>query len=275
MKNTLPSFITTKTGIVVTDRVMKENFPGHSHDFYEIEYIISGKGCISINDVQYPIKENTLFFFTPLDFEKIELDGDVKLLNIAFSPEWINESIANELTSYTVIEDYIFPYAERICDEYRKNKRFNQTIIENMLTIMLVDISRNIREDEIKSGNRYDKNIRKAINYMHLHFKNNIDLNEVAKITYLSPAYFSTTFKKSTNLSFLQYLTDLRLTYAKRLLINTKMSITDICYNSGFSSFSNFSRLFKEKFNTTPRLYRELNSNTSTQFHEPIDYKIE
>ncbi len=275
MRNTLPSFITTKTGIVVTDRILKEDFPGHSHDYYEIEYIISGKGYININDVQYPIKENTLFFFTPLDFEKIEIDGDVKLLNISFCPEWIHESIATELISYTVINDYIFPYTERICDEYRKNKRFNQTIIENMLTIMLVDISRNIREKEIKQGNRYDKNIRKAINYMHLNFKNNTTLNEVAKITYLSPAYFSTTFKKSTNMSFLQYLTDLRLKYARRLLINTKMSITDICYNSGFSSFSNFSRLFKEKYKMTPKVYRKLYSNPTTQFQKPIDYKIE
>lgn len=275
MGNTLPSYITTTTGIVVTDRIIKENFPGHSHNFYEIEYIISGKGYININDVQYPIKENTLFFFTPLDFEIIEVIDDVKLLNIAFSPEWVHESIASELTSYTIIDDYFFPYVERICNEYRTNKQFNHTIIENMLTIMLIDISRNIHENEIKSGSRYDKNIRKAINYIHLHFKNNINLEEVAKITYLSPAYFSTFFKKSTNISFLQYLTDLRLTYAKRLLINTKISITDICYNSGFSSFSNFSRLFKAKYGTTPRLYRELNSNTITQFHEPIDYKIE
>ena len=275
MKNTLPSFITTKAGITITDRILKEDFPGHSHDFYEIEYIISGKGYINVNDVNYPIRENTLFFFTPLDFEKIEIDGDVKLLNISFCPEWIHESIANELTSYTVINDYIFPYTERICNEYRKKKQFNQTIIENMLTIMLIDISRNIRENEIKQGNRYDKNIRKAINYIHLHFKNNINLNEVAKITYLSPAYFSTVFKKSTSMSFLQYLTDLRLKYARRLLVNTKISITDICYNSGFSSFSNFSRLFKGKYKMTPRLYRELNSNPTTQFQKPIDYKIE
>lgn len=275
MNNTLPSRLTTSTGISIDKRTLTNNFPGHFHNFYEIEYILNGKGTMMVNNIDYPIKNNSLFFFTPLDFQQIKIDGPMELINVSLSPEWIRKNLSNELNQFCIIYDYQFPYADRLCSEYKKSLRYNFDIIESLLTIILVDISRNIRNSEIKSGTRYSKSIRSAINYIHLHFRENITLEEVAKQSHLTPQYLSSAFKKSTNLTFSRYLIDLRITYAKYLLCSTETSITDICYQSGFSSYSNFSRFFKEKNNTTPKIYRELNSNTSTQFHKPIDYKIE
>lgn len=271
----LPSFLTTNKGISISIRDMTKDYPPHSHTFYEIELIISGKGHVILNGQKYEFSDNTLFFFTPLDFEVMELYGEVKLLNIAFSPEWIKDSLTDDLIFPTVIYDYFFPYTQRIHEEYINTYSFNQAAVESMLTIMLVDITRSILETKMQDGERYNANIRRAMQYIQLHFKENITLMDVANYVYLNPSYFSSQFKKVTNMSFLEYLHNLRLTYAKQMLTYTKIPVTDICYNSGFTSFSNFSRSFKQSYDISPREFRKLHANSITSFEKPIDLIID
>ena len=84
-------------------------------------------------------------------------------------------------------------------------------------------------------------------------------LDTLAALTHLSRNYFSELFSSSTGRTFKSYLIDLRLRQACRLLANTDMSVTDVCYASGFDSFSNFMRTFKSRHKVTPLKFREDN----------------
>lgn len=274
MNNTLPSYLTTSKGISIVKRSI-QGWPEHSHDFYEIEYILSGSGTLILNDNRYRFSENTLMFFTPLDFEKLESKSDITLLNISFNTEWIPDSIINYLTMPAVMHNYYFPYVERLTEEYNNSEKYNNTVIDNLLSVLLVDISRGIRKKEIEQGKRHSKNVRAALRYIQLHFRENITLDDVSKHVYTASTYLSSIFKKHTGKTFSEYLVEQRLMYARRLLCHTNHSITDIGFESGFSTYSHFSRCFKKKYGITPKQMRSEYKSFETTFDTPMDYFLE
>ena len=72
----------------------------------------------------------------------------------------------------------------------------------------------------------------------------------------MSESAFSHFFKKRTNRNFIDYLNDIRIGYASKLLYETTQTVSEICYASGFNNISNFNRIFKRKKGHTPSEYR-------------------
>jgi len=79
----------------------------------------------------------------------------------------------------------------------------------------------------------------------------------VARIAGLSPSAFCRFFKSTTGKTLTQYVNDLRTGHACRLLVETDLPITEICFQSGFANVSNFNRRFLEMTGATPREYRQ------------------
>lgn len=96
-----------------------------------------------------------------------------------------------------------------------------------------------------------------AKNYILSNFHKDISLDEVSRLTKISPYYFSKVFKDETGQNFIEYLTSIRVERAKELLGNSKLSIKEICAQSGYSDPNYFSRLFKKCVGVTPTEYRE------------------
>ena len=83
-----------------------------------------------------------------------------------------------------------------------------------------------------------------------------VTLDEVADLVCMSPKSFSRFFKKSTGKNFVTYVNELKVGHACRLLTESKMSITEIAFDSGYNSLSNFNRRFLEVRGMTPREFR-------------------
>lgn len=90
------------------------------------------------------------------------------------------------------------------------------------------------------------------INYLTENFDKKIELKEVAAIAHMTPNSFCRYFKKRTRKSFSQYLNEIRIRHACKLLIEGDKQISDICYQSGFNTFTNFNRQFKLHMQLTP-----------------------
>jgi len=93
--------------------------------------------------------------------------------------------------------------------------------------------------------------------YIMQNYRKNIPLEEVAEIANMSPTSFSRFFKVKTNKSFSSFITELRIGYACKLLLEDNNTITQICYESGYNTLSNFNKQFKEITHKTPYEYKK------------------
>ena len=85
----------------------------------------------------------------------------------------------------------------------------------------------------------------KIISYLTENFDEKIELEKVASIAHMTPNAFCRYFKKRTRKSFTQYLNEIRIRHACKLLIEGQLQISTICYQSGFKTLTNFNRQFK------------------------------
>jgi AraC-like DNA-binding protein len=97
--------------------------------------------------------------------------------------------------------------------------------------------------------------------YTFNNFKNRITIKEIAAEVNLSPHSFCRYFKTRTLKTFWQFLSEIRVGYACKLLIENKISISQVCYESGFYNLSNFNRCFKSITHKTPLQYFKEYSN--------------
>jgi AraC-like DNA-binding protein len=92
--------------------------------------------------------------------------------------------------------------------------------------------------------------------YVQHHFKDNISLGTIANISNLTPQSFCRLFKKRTGKNFVEYLNEVRVAAACKYLLDTDWSISEIAYNCGYKTVSNFNKLFKSITGTSPKIYR-------------------
>ncbi len=98
-------------------------------------------------------------------------------------------------------------------------------------------------------------NINKIYNYTLEHFQEKICIHELAAIAHVSPNSFCRYFKSRTMKTYWQFLLEVRIGYACKLLSENKISVSQICFSCGFNNLSNFNRQFKEKIGLTPSGY--------------------
>lgn len=98
-------------------------------------------------------------------------------------------------------------------------------------------------------------------NYVKDHFKEPITLETVAELSNMTVPSFCRYFKKITNKTFTQFVNEYRITHSLKLLAEQPMSITEVCFDSGFNNFSYFNKTFKEHTQKSPSQYRKEFSN--------------
>ena len=241
-------------GLSVHKRELTSNYPLHFHDSFEIEYILSGKGKTKINNTNFELSAGSLIFITPTDFQYIEVEETVELININFSSDWIDDSVTHRLQSATVLQNIDGSDIFRIYDEFNKSSLFCDLSIKGLLNCLAVNI---IRQMAPQTGDAFTDITRRLAHHIRLHHSESIDLNTLSKVFGYTPNYLSFVFSKAYNFTIKQYIIKIRLEHAVKMLISTDASVTAICYDCGFKSFSNFLRTFKTKYGMTPKEYRK------------------
>ncbi len=96
-----------------------------------------------------------------------------------------------------------------------------------------------------------------VFDYVLKNYKNIITLPEVAEILNLNESAFCRFFKQRTQKTFVEFVNEIRLNQACKLLKNSKLTILDICFEVGFNNLSNFNRQFKKQIGKSPMEYRK------------------
>jgi AraC-like DNA-binding protein len=151
----------------------------------------------------------------------------------------------------------IAPYIEKIYQSNGIAKIISLleclTAISNLSQIALLS-SIGFKYDYRESENERLNNI---YNFALNNFRKKIQLEEIASIADLVPNSFCRYFKTRTGKTFSKFLVDIRVGYSCKLILENKMDIKQICFESGFNNFSSFHKSFKMITGKTPKLYRQ------------------
>jgi len=148
-------------------------------------------------------------------------------------------------------------------------KMLKESPIEQILSLLqILNLISNSNEVQVlspfdlhKSSNPKEKDrMNKIIQYTTINFTNKISLEEIAKVASLSKSAFCRYFKNTVKMSYNNFLYEIRVQYACKLLLEKEMSTIQVCYEAGFNNPSSFSQIFKRIKGITPSQYRKENA---------------
>lgn len=103
---------------------------------------------------------------------------------------------------------------------------------------------------------RHSALINKTIDFINNNYQDDLSLDKISEVIFLSPRYLNTIFKSEMGMTIFDYITDLRMEKAKELIVNYNKKIQDVAYEVGYNSVQSFLRLFKKYYKMTPVEFR-------------------
>ena len=260
-----------KDVLYIADRHKKEfTYPIHNHSVYELNFVENAKGVRRIvGDSQEVIGDYDLCLITSPDLEHVWEQNechsdDIREITVQFDFSMSDETLFGRN-----------PYASitRMMQEAKKGLSFPlQAImkvygmldtlssvkdgfyaVQQLLTI-LYELSRCENARTLASSSYAkvtveddSRRILKVKNFISKNYMDELRLPELASLAGMSSSAFSRFFKLHTGRNISEYIIDLRLGYAARMLVDTAKSISEIGFDCGFNNLSNFNRIFKKK----------------------------
>lgn len=258
--------IDSQTEITAEKKILNWDITPHTHDCYEIEFILEGNATHIINGYSYEISTGDIYLVSPSDFHSIHTVNGLQLMNIKFTEQFVSPNLLYALVSHST--NLIGKFTEKdfenissilqcLVEQQDKMGVFQQTFSKNLCECILIHLLQSLNTKHTIS--KSNKTIYSAALFINRNFKNMISLETLALETGYSKNHFSKLFNDAFGMGINEYITQVRLSHAKKMLISTKETVTNVGYTSGFHSFATFSREFKKKFGITPSEYRKQN----------------
>ncbi|MGJ8714246.1 AraC family transcriptional regulator [Maribacter stanieri] len=254
----------------------------HFHSEYQLFLVLNGSGTRFIGDSVKPYKAGDITFTGPnLPHLWRSEHAHEQEQNIAWSEGVVIYFHENFLGDNLLQTDE----AIRLRQVFHKSLRgieFTNKTAETLQQLMLeliqmdgfegilhllkiLDFISQTKEYAILASPGYTNTLREADTqrmfsvyaYVMKNFKRKIALAELADLTNMTPTSFSRYFKIHANKSFSEFVSEIRIGHACKLLIEQKMNVSQACYQSGFQTLSNFNKQFKAITNRTPLAYKK------------------
>ena len=231
-----------------------------NHIFTEIEFVSKGSCVQKVNGHTIKCTEGSVVLLLSRDVhEYVSFSEETHLYCLCFAddvvPKELRELLYTKNTAISVLLDEdarakVLNCFQQLLTEKNDPQLYGKLLTQGIITEIVVHILRGTQVYEHKISNSL---LEKALKYIQDNFKQSVSLNDVAHHVHITPQYFSKLFKAEVNITFHTYLRNMRLDHAMTLLNTTSMSVTEVCMESGFNSVSNFTKIFKERFNVLPK----------------------
>lgn len=244
----------------------------HSHSWYELFFLESGKCEYSIGDSTWTCDPGAIVIVAPNVMHGTSYIGNAvsTRVNIEFSEDYISLFKANrELdTSFNLLLNGVYQLQPRECAIYKNclkslmeenatDDAFSPIMRASALIQIFTTVLRSSKssssEERIKHNNKV---LSPALLYIEMNYNKKITLDMMAQMCHLTPSYFSAKFKAVCGCTFKEYLTNTRIIQAERLLLETDKSIAEIAFFCGFESSNYFGDAFKKKNSISPSQFR-------------------
>ena len=270
-----------KDVLYIADRHKKEfTYPIHNHDVYELNFVEHAPGVRRIvGDSTEVIGEYDLVLITSPDLEHVWeqyqcKSDDIREITVQFDLQMGDDSLFGRTP---------FLSMQKMMNEARKGLSFPVSAImkvygmldslssikEGFYAVMqfltiLYELSKCEGAKPLASSSFAkiaveddSRRILKVKNFIAKNFMEEVRLAQLSDIAGMSPSAFSRFFKLHTGRNLTEYIIDIRLGAASRLLVDTSRSISEISYSCGFNNLSNFNRIFKKKKGCSPTEFRD------------------
>ncbi|WP_145021406.1 AraC family transcriptional regulator [Paenibacillus sp. Y412MC10] len=270
-------FFQPEFDIFINREIESFSLSQHTHDFIEISFVEEGSGFHYIEDQMIPIKRGDLFVIpigTSHVFRPSSRDKQLVIYNCIFKVELLGQlrSVISEASmlyrflyeapppsvKWLHYQDKFDKFLNIVLNMYREfiNK---SPCYEYLMMGQLIQVLAMLQRYECDGSlvSTPSNNMDDAMLYIHDHFAMNITVQQVAERSFMSPSHFQRLFKKTSGVTFMQYLQNIRIQRCCELLKSTELSIQEAANQVGYQDMKFFHALFRRKTGVTPRQYRK------------------
>lgn len=255
----------------------------HYHEELELHYTIRGEGVRFIGDNISSFAPGEIILVGEKlshawrckdEYYQNNPDYSIEAIVLQFLPDCLGKSLLQLPEAYLIPK--LFEKAKSGLIIKGETKKQVSDLMHNCVNetgvgkiISLLQILKTLAESDecetiVKTQTTFHQsneadNIRlnNIFNYTHAHYKEDITLEEVANIANLSITSFCRYFKTMTRKTYYDFLVEIRISHACRLLVENKLPTEVICFDCGFNNVSNFYRHFKKVMGLTPLEYKK------------------
>ncbi|MGP4061065.1 helix-turn-helix domain-containing protein [Halobacillus sp. H74] len=237
----------------------------HHHEVHQILYALEGEGEVVLNGKSFPFKQDRVAVIVPYSAHSISSDSKLTVLVLAFDQSILGSSVNDDLL------DPYFPdtrlvelnpldgsnvrqLLRKMLYEQSHGNSINYVAMKIFLSELLLKFTRSQAQPEA-----FDANVLRAERlrtYIDTHYFEIISSSDLSTKLGMSTRHINNIFKDRYQVTPIQYLTEVRIDLAKKLLTKTDKDIASICFEVGFESLSTFYRTFKNSTEVSPNKYR-------------------
>lgn len=241
----------------------------HMHlNCYELTVVTDGEGLIYSNGTPTSVKKGDIYLSLPCDAHKIETDP-VKLLKFDFFA-FITENGCFDEAFEMIAQNHNSPHARVIRDErirplisnaiaeLSEENAYKNELLTALFRQILIYTARgfqNIKPTVFADASRAEALCYKLMNYIDTHIYTMKNLGELAQITDYSYGYLSTLFRDTTANTLTSYFQEKKLDTARLLLLENKLTVTQVAKLLNYSSVYAFSKAFRKHYGVSPKAY--------------------
>jgi len=256
--------------------------PWHYHPEYELVLVLKSSGEKIIGDHMSSFTDGDLTFMGPFlphvyHNSKIYYEENSNLTAEAIVIHFTKDFLGSNFFNIPEMET-ITSFLEESIMGFSISGNTRQVVAQKMIDMLkmpgpsriiellsILNILTETKEKEKLASPGFIENfktsgseqITKVCDFIMKNFTSDLTLNQVAEIANMSPNAFCNFFKQRTRKTFINFLNEVRIGYACKLLSGEQYNITEVCYTSGFHNLSNFNRQFKRIVNKTPHQYKK------------------
>lgn len=259
------------------------DYPLHKHKEFELNFVEHASGVRRIvGDSVEEIGEYDLVLVGGGGLEHVWEQGsctskNIREITIQFSPDLFEGEMLskNQFASIRKMLDdaqygisfpmetimKVYHVLDKLALETTEDERFLQ-FLKFLYILYELSVSEGAKvlasnSSAKHAGREESRRIQKVKQFIDEHYTEDLGLSQIADLAGMSPVAFSRFFRQRTGGTLTDYIVDIRLGHAARLLVDTDKNVSEICYECGFNNLSNFNRAFKSKRGSSPREFRE------------------
>lgn len=260
--------------------------PKHIHWYLEMGYVLEGRANHVWNNKNEILESGSYFIIGHVSSHSyMATTKNFKVMNIMFNPAFFDEHLAGSKTFFEILGSRTFnfdinlfsvkptPYTFKdkdgsirkiIMEMYNEYELKRAGYLELIRSKMIEIFIKSVRPLYINMPHSYKNKsdaFSRVLQFINTHYMKPIALEEICRISNYTVPYMSKKFKQTFGMTFREYVTQLRITAARRYLANTDKSIDEIMDLVGYKDKKSFYTAFKKVSDITPNAYRRKRKN--------------